>query len=49
MSHEDHHEHCHFKVCMKVAKLVLQAATVAAGVCIAKEIHKVHKSIERRK
>lgn len=35
--------------CMKIAKLVLKAAQVAATICIAKEIHRVHKAIEAKK
>lgn len=32
----------------KIAKLALKAAMVAAGFCLVKEVHKVHKAIERR-
>ena len=31
----------------KIAKLALQAASVAAAFCIVKEVHKVHKSIKK--
>ena len=31
-----------------ITKIVLKAAVVAAAFCMAKEIHKVHKAIERR-
>ncbi|MDE6453872.1 MAG: hypothetical protein K2L27_06680 [Muribaculaceae bacterium] len=44
------HESCHsaLHVGFKVARLALQAAAVAAAFCMVKEIHKVHRSIERR-
>lgn len=32
----------------KIAKIVLKAASVAAAFCISKEIHKVHKAMEKR-
>lgn len=35
-------------IAFKITKLVLQAATVAAAFCIAKEIHKVHRCIEHK-
>lgn len=44
--HHDGHSRCHH--IFKIAKLVLQAATVAAGLAIAQEIHRVHRSIEAR-
>ncbi len=49
MSHEVEHSHCHYgvKLGFKIAKLVLSAATVAVGVCMVKEIHKVHRAIEK--
>ena len=31
-----------------ITKIVLKAAAVAAAFCMVKEIHKVHKAIERR-
>lgn len=48
MSHE--HEHCHFglKLGFKIAKLFMSAATVAVGALMVKEIHKVHKAIEKK-
>lgn len=48
MDHD--HSQCHSRMhcCMKVAKIVLQAAAVAAGFAIASEIHRVHRSIESR-
>lgn len=54
MSHEhDHsekkHEHCALHICLKVTKLALKAAGVAAAFCIVHELHKVHRSIEAHK
>lgn len=31
----------------KIAKLALQAASVAAAFCLVKEVHKVHHSIKK--
>lgn len=31
----------------KIAKLALEAASVAAAYCLVKEVHKVHKAIHR--
>ena len=39
--HEGGHSDLH--VAFKITKLVLQAASVAAAFCIAKEIHRVQK------
>lgn len=49
MGHENEHSHCHYgvKLGLKIAKVVLSAATVAVGVCMVKEIHKVHRAIEK--
>ncbi|GFI39718.1 hypothetical protein EEL52_04890 [Muribaculaceae bacterium Isolate-113 (HZI)] len=49
MSHEQEHAHCHYgvKLGFKIAKLVLSAATVAVGVFMVQEIHKVHRAIEK--
>lgn len=49
MSHENEHSHCHYgvKLGLKIARVVLSAATVAVGVCMVKEIHKVHRAIEK--
>ncbi len=33
---------------MNIAKIALKAAVVAAAFCLVKEVHKVHKAIERR-
>lgn len=46
------HEHCHAKheclhVGLKIAKLLLKAAGVAAAFCLVKEVHRVHKAIEQ--
>lgn len=52
MAHEHEFDHCkHHKAhcCMKIAKLALKAAGVCAAFCIANEIHRVHKSIEKHK
>lgn len=56
MSHEHHHHdekhaavHCAVHVGLKVARVLLQAATVAAGFCVVKELHRVHKAIESHK
>lgn len=48
MSHEHEHDHFGLHLGFKIAKLALKAATVAAGFCIAKEIHRVHRSIEAK-
>lgn len=45
---EKHGAHCGLHLGFKIAKLVLKAAGVAAAFCLVKEVHKVHKSIERR-
>lgn len=45
----DHEEaHCGLHIAFKITKLMLQAASVVAAFCIAKEIHKVHRSIEHK-
>ena len=33
-------------VCLKVTKVLLQAATVAAAFCVVKELHRIHKAVE---
>lgn len=48
MSHETHHDHYGLHLGFKIAKLALKAASVAAAICMVKEIHKVHKAIERK-
>lgn len=32
----------------KISKLVLKVAMIGVGVCISKELHKIHKAIERK-
>lgn len=39
-------KHCPVKCAMKIAKLVFTAVGAMATVCVAKELHKVHKAIE---
>lgn len=54
MSHEHHHDckhdhmHC-VHTCLKVARVMLQAATVAAAFCGVKELHRLHKAIEKHR
>lgn len=43
---EKKQDHCAAHACIKIAKLALKAAGVAAAFCMVHEIHKVHKSIE---
>ena len=45
---ERHDDHRGLRLGFKIAKLALRAAGVAAAFCLVKEVHKVHKSIERR-
>lgn len=33
---------------LAIAKLFMKAAGVAVAICLVKEVHKVHKAIERR-
>lgn len=44
--HQHGHEHCALHLVLKITKLALQAASVAAAFCIVKEVHKVHKAVE---
>ena len=46
MKCENEKRHCCLKMGLKVAKLVLSAATVATAICMVKELHKVHRAIE---
>lgn len=46
MKCENEKKHCCAKMCIKVAKLVMGLATVAATICVAKELHRVHRAIE---
>lgn len=43
-----HDSHRCVHLAFEIAKVVMKAASVAAAFCMVKEIHKVHKSIERR-
>lgn len=45
---ERHHCHHGAHLGFAIAKLVLKAAGVAAAFCLVKEVHKVHRAIERR-
>lgn len=52
MSHEHHHhDHCHeaLHIGFDIAKLVLKGVAATAAICIAKNLYKVHKSIEAHK
>lgn len=40
--------HCGLHLGIKIAELVLKAAAVCAAFCAVKEIHKVHKGLEKR-
>lgn len=48
------HEHDHGKIheamhlSMELAKIALRAASVAAAFCLVKEVHRVHKAIEKK-
>lgn len=46
MEHQSNHLPPCVHLGFKIAKLALQAASVAAAFCIVKEIHRVHRSIE---
>lgn len=48
MSHEHHHEHEGLHLGFKIAKLALKTASVVAAFCAVKEIHKIHKAIEKK-
>lgn len=46
---ENKHEECFaLHLGFKIAKLALKAAAVAAAFCLVKEVHKVHKAIEKK-
>ncbi|MCM1452675.1 MAG: hypothetical protein NC102_10475 [Clostridium sp.] len=50
MRHEHEHEGSRgMHVAMKITKLALKVASVAAAFCMVSEIHKVHQAIDRRK
>lgn len=40
--------HTGLHIGLAIAKLFVKAAGVAAAICLVKEVHKVHKAIERR-
>lgn len=46
---EGRHEHRALHLGFAIAKIALKAAAVAAAFCLVEEVHKVHKSIERRR
>lgn len=48
MNHEHHCENLALHLGFKIAKLALEAAAVAAAFCLMKEVHKVHKAIEKK-
>ena len=47
MENVNHDAHFGLHLGFKIAKLAMKAAMVAAGFCLVKEVHKVHKAIER--
>lgn len=51
MSHEHETEKCERRAhcAAKIAKLVLKCAEVTALVCVAHEIHRVHRAIDARR
>ncbi len=48
MAHEEKSDNT-LRLAFDIAKLALKVATVAAAFCAVKEIHNVHKAIERRR
>ena len=48
MAHEEKSDNT-LRLAFDIAKLALKVATVAAAFCVVKEIHNVHKAIERRR
>lgn len=46
--HKEEKVHCALHLGIKIAELVLKAAAVCAAICTVKEIHKVHKNLEKR-
>lgn len=40
---------CGLHLALKIAKLALTAATVAAAFCVSHEVHKVHRAIDRHR
>lgn len=47
MNHENCNGHFGLHLGFKIASLALKAATVAAAFLVMKELHKVHKAIEK--
>lgn len=47
MAHEEKHDSA-LRLGFDIAKLALKVAAVAAAFCAVKEIHNVHRAIERR-
>ncbi len=48
MAHEEKNDSA-LRLAFDIAKLALKGATVAAAFCAVKEIHNVHRAIERRR
>lgn len=48
MNHETSHEHFALHLGFKIAGLALKAAAVTAAFLLMKEVHKVHKAIEKK-
>lgn len=48
MAHEEKNDSA-LRLAFDIAKLALKVATVAAAFCAVKEIHNVHRAIERRR
>lgn len=49
MNHEKHHlAHFGLHLGFEIAKLAMKAATVCAAFLTVKELHKVHKNLEKR-
>lgn len=48
MSHEHHYGSCHraLHLSFEITKLLLKGVAAAAAICMAKNLYKVHKSIE---
>lgn len=49
MNHQHSHEHFALHLGFEIAKLIMKGAMVSAAICVAKELHKVHKAIEAHK
>lgn len=48
MDHK-HEEHCAMHMALAITKVALKAAAVAAAFCLVKEVHKVHKALEKER